>query len=141
MFVYEYKLAGTKKQYAAIDEAIRTVQFIRNKCLEDLQIANMVRNHKLAKPISDASWGRFLQWVQSYGTLHNIPVIAVPPQYTSQNCSGCGKVVKKALSERTHRCMHCGLVMDRDENAAINILHLALTMLVLQTFSPDQSRT
>jgi len=108
---------------------------------EDLQVANMVRNHKLAKSISDASWGRFLQWVQYYGLLQAIPVIAVPPQFTSQNCSECGKVVKKALSERTHRCLHCGLVMDRDENAARNILHLALTMLALQTLSAAQTRT
>src|SRR5215472_12340268 len=98
---------------------------------------NMVRNHKLAKSISDASWGRFLRWVAYYGALHDIPVIAVAPQFTSQNCSGCGKVVTKALSERTHRCLHCGLIMDRDANAAVNILHLALTTLVLQTFSPD----
>jgi len=57
---------------------------------EDLQIANMVRNHKLAKSISDASWGRFLSWLNYYGAMHAIPVIAVAPQFTSQDCSGCG---------------------------------------------------
>ena len=108
---------------------------------EDLKIANMVRNHSLAKSISDVSWGRFLEWVQYYGIVHDIPVIAVPPRFTSQNCSRCGKIVKKALSERTHQCMHCGLVLDRDQNAALNILHLALTMVVLQTLSADPSRT
>ena len=66
---------------------------------EDLKIANMLRNHTLAKSISDAAWGRFLQWVNYYGALHAIPVIAVPPQFTSQNCSGCGSVVRKSLSE------------------------------------------
>lgn len=93
---------------------------------EDLKIANLVRNHKLAKSISDVAWGRFLNWVRYYGLIHAIPVVAVAPHFTSQDCSGCGKMVKKALSERTHRCVHCGLVMDRDENAARNILALAL---------------
>ncbi len=92
---------------------------------EDLQIANMVKNHSLAKRISDAAWGRFLKWVNYYAELHGIPVIAVPPHYTSQNCSGCGMLVPKTLSTRTHVCFHCGLVMDRDENAARNILALA----------------
>jgi putative transposase len=108
---------------------------------EDLKIANMVRNHTLAKSISDAAWGRFLQWVNYYGALHAIPVIAVPPQFTSQNCSGCGSVVRKSLSERTHCCVYCGLVMDRDENAACNILKLAVVLYTLQTLSPDRDRT
>ncbi len=93
---------------------------------EDLRIANMVRNHKLAKSISDASWGRFREWLTSYGAMHGIPVIAVPPQFTSQDCSGCGALVKKTLSTRTHLCPSCGLVMDRDHNAAVNILAKAL---------------
>ncbi|MGH2482138.1 MAG: RNA-guided endonuclease InsQ/TnpB family protein, partial [Ktedonobacteraceae bacterium] len=96
---------------------------------EDLKIANMVRNHHLAKSISDAAWGRFLEWVSYYGLIHGIPVVAVAPHWTSQRCSGCGEMVKKSLSERTHRCVHCGLVMDRDENAARNILALALYWL------------
>jgi hypothetical protein len=55
-----------------------------------------------------------------------VPVIAVPPQYTSQDCSKCGVEVKKTLSTRTHSCPHCGHVQDRDWNAAINILKKAL---------------
>ena len=93
---------------------------------EDLKIRNMVKNHKLAKSIHDASWGRFRSWMLYYGALHGIPIIAVPPQYTSQDCSGCGQRVQKTLSERTHTCPSCGLVMDRDENAALNILAKAL---------------
>ena len=92
---------------------------------EDLQIRNMVRNRKLAKSIHDAGWGIFLQWVKRYGALHEIDVIAVPPHYTTQNCSGCGTKVQKSLSVRTHICPKCGLVMDRDQNAALNILHKA----------------
>ncbi|MFB2921080.1 zinc ribbon domain-containing protein, partial [Aerosakkonema funiforme] len=52
--------------------------------------------------------------------------VAVPPQYTSANCSSCGKEVKKTLSTRTHKCS-CGLVLCRDTNAAINILIKALS--------------
>ncbi len=89
---------------------------------EHLQIRNLVKNHKLAKSIHDAAWGHFLAWVKAYGIMHDVPIIAVAPQYTSQDCSGCGERVKKTLSTRTHVCPSCGLVLDRDENAAINIL-------------------
>ena len=93
---------------------------------EQLQIRNMVKNHKLAKSIHDAAWGQFLKWVKSYGVMHGIEVVAIPPQYTSQDCSGCGERVKKTLSTRTHICPKCQLVIDRDENAAVNILAKAL---------------
>jgi putative transposase len=97
--------------------------------VEDLKIANLVKNHHLAKSISDAAWGRFLEWVRYYGVIHDIAVVAIAPHWTSQKCSGCGQIVKKALSERTHCCPHCKLILDRDENAARNILTLALQWL------------
>ena len=93
---------------------------------EQLQIPNMVKNHKLAKSIHDAAWGQFLDWMKSYAVMHGIEVVAVPPHYTSQDCSGCGERVQKTLSTRTHVCPTCGLVLDRDENAAVNILAKAL---------------
>jgi putative transposase len=93
---------------------------------EHLQIHNMVKNRKLAKSIHDVAWGRFLGWVKAYAVMHGIEVVAVPPHYTSQNCSGCGERVQKTLSTRTHVCPKCGLVLDRDENAAINIVTEAL---------------
>ena len=71
---------------------------------EHLQIRNLVKNHHLAKSIHDAGWGTFLRWVNYYGALHKIKVIAVAPQFTSQDCSACGTVVKKSLSVRTHIC-------------------------------------
>ncbi len=55
--------------------------------------------------------------------------VAVPPQWTSQDCSGCGRRVRKSLSVRTHRCAHCGLVLDRDHNAARNILRASYETL------------
>ena len=95
---------------------------------EDLQIKNMVKNHKLAQSIHDAGWGNFLQWLKYYAFLHNIPAIAVAPHYTSQKCSACGTLVKKTLSVRTHVCHCCGVVLDRDHNAALNILEKARTV-------------
>jgi putative transposase len=108
---------------------------------EDLKIRNMVRNRHLSKSISDASWGKFLQWVNYYGTVHGIPVIAVPPQFTTQDCSACGARVKKSLSVRTHICPACGLVLDRDENAALNILHAGLLILFLLAFAGTVGQT
>ncbi len=93
---------------------------------EDLRIKNMVKNHCLAKSINDASWYQFRVWVEYFGKVFQRVTVAVNPQYTSQNCSSCGEVVKKTLSTRTHACK-CGCVLDRDENAAINILHRGLS--------------
>ncbi len=95
---------------------------------EHLQIRNMVKNRHLAKSIHDAGWGTFLRWVRHYGVVHGIPIIAVEPQFTSQDCSACGTRVKKSLSVRTHICPGCGVVLDRDHNAALCILQKALAM-------------
>ncbi|WP_341730930.1 transposase [Microcoleus sp. EPA2] len=93
---------------------------------EDLSVRNMVRNKKLSKSISDAAWTAFRNWVEYFGKVFGVATVAVPPHYTSQNCSNCGKVAKKLLSQRTHICPHCGFVLDRDWNAARNILELGL---------------
>ena len=89
--------------------------------LEDLQVANLVQNCHLAKSISDAGWAQFRTILEGKAAYAGRRVIAVPPAYTSQDCSGCGERVKKSLSIRTHICPSCGLVLDRDENAARNI--------------------
>jgi putative transposase len=70
--------------------------------LEDLRVANMVRNRYLAKSISDAGWAQFRTILECKAEYAGKRVVAVPPAYTSQECSGCGKRVKKALSLRTH---------------------------------------
>ena len=100
---------------------------------EDLQIRNLVKNRHLSKSIHDAGWGQFLTWVKAYGVMHDIPVIAVPPKWTSADCSACGTRVHKSLSVRTHICPSCGVVLDRDHNAALNILHHALSGTVGHT--------
>jgi putative transposase len=93
---------------------------------EDLRVKNMVRNHCLAKSISDAGWYQFRVWLEYFGKVFGRATIAVNPAYTSQECSRCGVIVKKSLSTRTHVCQ-CGCVLDRDENAAINILNKGLS--------------
>jgi len=94
---------------------------------EDLNVKGLVKNRHLAKSISDAGWSTFRQWLEYFGFKYGKVTIAVPPHNTSQNCSNCGQKVKKSLSTRTHVCNHCGFVEDRDVNAAINILKLALS--------------
>jgi putative transposase len=119
------------------DFAVKTARcVVRSNDLivyEDLQVRNMVKNHKLAKSISDASWSMFRDWIEYFGKVFGKVTIAVPPQYTSQNCSTCGTTVKKSLSERTHQCSHCGTVLDRDHNAALNILAIGLKNTVGHT--------
>ncbi|MBW4489261.1 MAG: transposase [Trichocoleus desertorum ATA4-8-CV12] len=106
---------------------------------EDLSIKNMVRNHCLAKSINDASWYQFRVWLEYFGKVFKKITIAVPPHGTSQECSSCGVVVKKSLSTRTHACQ-CGTVLDRDHNAARNILSRGLsTVGHTGTFARDAS--
>ena len=99
-----------------------------NDCVayEDLRIKNMVKNHCLAKSINDASWYMFRTWMEYFGKVFGRITIAVSPNGTSQECSSCGTIVKKSLSTRTHVCS-CGCVMDRDWNAARNILSRGLS--------------
>ena len=95
---------------------------------EDLQVRNLVKNHNLAKSISDVVWYQFRVWLEYFAQKFGKVTVAVPPHYTSQECSSCGRIVKKSLSTRTHTCK-CGCQLDRDENAAINILKKGLSTL------------
>ena len=109
--------------------AHRVIQSSDLVAIENLQVRNMVKNHKLAKSISDASWRKFREWLEYFGIVYGVPVIAVNPSYTSINCSNCGEPVVKTLSTRTHSCSACSYVADRDENAAKNILKSSLKQL------------
>ncbi|MCC5642170.1 transposase [Nostoc sp. CHAB 5824] len=96
---------------------------------EDLKITNMVKNHHLAKSISDVSWYQFTHWLDYYGKVLDKVVVAVSPNYTSQDCSSCGHRVRKLLSTRTHLCSNYGIEICRDTNAAINILKKGMKIL------------
>jgi len=93
---------------------------------EDLAITRMLKNHCLAKSIADAAWNQVIQYTTYKAAEAGRVVVLVDPRGTSQRCSSCGTVVKKALSVRVHDCPACGLMLDRDQNAAINILALGL---------------
>src|ERR671932_533912 len=118
------KVSRQRKDFA-IKTALCVVKSNDFVAYEDLQVRNMVKNSKLGLSISDAAWSQFAQWLQYLGKVYGKTVVAVAPQYTSQDCSSCGKTLKKSLSVRTHVC-GCGTVLDRDHNAALNILALAL---------------
>jgi putative transposase len=113
----------------ACKEAQRVIGSNDLVAIENLKVRNMVKNHHLAKSISDAAWYLFREWLEYFGSIYEVPVITVEPKNTSQNCSNCGTKVVKTLSTRTHKCPHCGYEADRDENAAINILKAALKQL------------
>ena len=115
--------------------------------LEDLSVSNLSRRpapkpdgngghlHNgasqkagLNKSIQDAAWAQFRTILEGKAVYAGRRVVAVPPAYTSQDCSGCGAQVEKSLSVRTHVCTSCGLVLDRDENAAVNIQRLGQSL-------------
>jgi putative transposase len=79
----------------------------------------------LAKDVHDASWAKFLSMLRYKAACAGVRIVEVDPNGTSQDCSGCGVKVPKALEIRRHECPHCGLGIDRDLNAARNILNRA----------------
>jgi putative transposase len=97
--------------------------------VEDLHITSMVKNHRLAKSISDASWGGFLSKLDYKAVMAGSSVVRGGAPYTSKKCSACGVVKDNlALSERTFRCTACGYEEERDVNAAKNILKVGQGM-------------
>ena len=93
--------------------------------IEDLKLGFMLNNKNLSQSAHDAGLGLFTQLLESKAESAGSVVVKVNPKNTSQACSGCGCMVPKALHVRVHNCPRCGLALDRDENAARNIYHLA----------------
>jgi putative transposase len=112
-----------KRQRADFHHKVALQLVQRNDTIyhEDLQTANMLKNHHLAKSISDAGWSQFLSILAAKAAYAGRRVVAVPPAYTSQTCSGCGVIVSKGLSVRWHSCPDCGTSLHRDHNAAKSI--------------------
>ena len=94
-----------------------------NVAHEKLNIKGLAKT-RLSKSINDAGWGQFLEILKVKAENAGLSTIPVNPRNTTQACSNCGQIVRKALSERIHKC-DCGCVLDRDHNAAINIKKLA----------------
>jgi len=104
--------------------------------LERLSGKGMLQNHYLAKSISDAAWNQLSLFTQYKAENAGRECVLVDPRNTSKKCSRCGTLVEKILSVRVHDCPVCGLKIDRDENAAINILALGLESLGVNRRSP-----
>ena len=96
--------------------------------VEDLHIQNMVRNHRLAQSIQNASWNRFIQMLSYKAESAGLSVVKVDAKNTSKECSNCGNIQDMPLSIREYNCSICGMRLDRDINASINILHKATTL-------------
>ena len=90
--------------------------------LEDLSLTFMLQNGNLSRSAHDVSLGLFRELLDYKAIEAGVEIVTVKAAYTSQACSGCGCIVPKSLSVRTHHCPDCGLTLDRDVNAALNIL-------------------
>jgi putative transposase len=88
--------------------------------VEDLKIKNMFKGRKLSKYINDASWNSFVQMLFYKAVARGGEIVKVNPKNTSKACSSCGKLIRLSLKTRVYKCT-CGLILDRDINAAINI--------------------
>lgn len=99
---------------------------------ENLEIKKMIEFNfkKVKKSIGEVAWGQFIQFMVYKAEGAGRTIIFVDPRNTSKKCSNCGQSVKKKLSERVHKCPFCGLIIDRDKNAALNILRLGMQSLV-----------
>jgi putative transposase len=101
--------------------SLRLIKEYDEIAVEDLNIKGLVKNHHLAKAISDAGWGTFIRVLENKAANAGRRVWKVAAAFTSQDCSQCGERVKKSLSQREHHCIGCGYVAHRDHNAALNV--------------------
>jgi len=123
--LYE-KVANTRRDFH-FKVAYFLVTTFKEVICEDLRTSKMFlgkdKKSRLARrALYDVALASFLVILQQMANLYGCKLIKVDPQYTSQICSNCGAIVKKSLSDRVHKCPHCGLEIDRDVNAARNIL-------------------
>ena len=121
------RIANQRKDFQ-FKAAHRILERCDEVAVENLTITNMLKNYYLAKSISDAGWGHFRLKLQSKAASAGKQFTKVKPHHTSQKCSGCNEIVPKTLSDRVHDCPHCGLVLNRDYNAAINIKKAAVAL-------------
>ncbi|MCJ7760229.1 transposase, partial [Candidatus Bathyarchaeota archaeon] len=123
-----HERVSNKRSNFIHQESRRLVNRFGVIAFEDLNIRGMQQNHCLAKSIGDAAWGMFVNATRNKAEEAGSRVVLVNAKGTSQACSRCGLIVEKSLGERVHRC-ECGLVLDRDLNASINVLRLGLQSL------------
>lgn len=117
---------SNKRKNFIHQESRKLVERFKLIVFEDLKIKSMQQDPILSKSIADASWGMLVRATQNKAEEAGSKVVLVDPNNTTQLCSRCGQYVRKELSDRVHSCSSCGLVIDRDQNAAINIMRLGL---------------
>ncbi len=127
-----YLKIANQRQDFHYKTAQKLLQQGKNVAREKLNIKGLART-RLAKSVNDAGWNQFLQILSIKAERAGLRTIAVNPNGTSQDCSGCGVKVKKELSDRWHSCPNCGSYLNRDHNAAINIKHRAVGHSVLNS--------
>ena len=100
-------------------------------CLEDLQVKNMVKNHCLAKSISDVSWSKFVELLKYKVDWYGRELVQIDKFFPSSKlCSNCGNIKKDlTLKDRVYQCSSCGTTLDRDYNASLNILSEGLRII------------
>ena len=126
------RIANRRKDFAHKQsrELVNRYQIIVFEDLEPQQMGTR-KGRGMRKSIMDVAWSQFISMTTGKAAVAGRTVILVNPRNTSKMCSHCGELVEKELSERIHTCPHCGLVMDRDRNAALNILQRGLQTLRL----------
>ena len=127
-----YLKIANQRQDFHYKTAQKLLQQGKNVAHEKLNIKGLART-RLAKSVNDAGWNQFLQILSIKAERAGLRTIAVNPNGTSQDCSGCGVKVKEELSDRWHSCPNCGSYLNRDHNAAINIKHRAVGHSVLNS--------
>ena len=125
----QYERVANQRRDFAYKAARGIVNRYEKVVVEDLKIDNMRRNKHLSKSIGDAGWGLLRGALTYMAELSEGVMAFVDPRFTSQLCSGCGSIVSKTLADRVHSCPCCGLVLDRDVNAARNILRKGIGMV------------
>lgn len=121
------KIANTRRTYLhqCSVTLVKTYDLI---AVENLNVKGL-RRSMLAKSIHDVSWATFVSMIAYKAERAGKHLIKVDPRFTTQACSSCGAIVPKTLSVRTHDCQHCGTLLDRDHNAALNVLRKGVLAL------------
>ncbi len=119
------RIANKRKNFIH-QESRKIVNAYQTIAVEDITVNRMVHNHCLAKSILDAAWTDFVNSLMYKAAYANRQFVKINPAYTSQDCSSCGHRQKMPLDIREYHCPCCGLTIDRDHNAALNILRVGL---------------
>jgi len=148
--IFSHRVKNSKRKFKQQKKLFRIHEKIRNQrldflhklstklvsenqviCLEDLQVKNMVKNHCLAKSISDVSWSKFVELLKYKSDWYGRELVQIDKFFpSSKTCSNCGNIKKDlTLKDREYNCSSCDLVIDRDYNAALNILKEGLRIL------------